>query len=82
MSDSDVKSLICKLDDALNLIRQHEGNLSAGAIRTRTLIALARSEVAQALSDSCHQQQLGTELFERTTSKAPFLDPGIQGAAG
>jgi hypothetical protein len=81
MSDADVKSLIHKLDEALNLLRQHEGNLSVGAIRTRTLIALARSEVAQALSDSCHQQQVGTELFERT-SKPPFLEPGIQGAVG
>jgi hypothetical protein len=80
MTDSDAAQVIQKLDEALNIIRRHDGQLSPVGVRTKTMIAIARSELAQELSDSCHDQQPGTELFKRPVTGNPF-DSSL-GAAG
>jgi hypothetical protein len=72
MNDHDAIQIIHKLDEALNILRRYDGQLSAEGIRTKTIISIARSEIAQAFSDSCHDQQHGTELFQRPMSTPPF----------
>jgi hypothetical protein len=51
------------LDHALNVFRHNEGHLAVAEIRARSLITVTRADLAQALSDACHERELGTELF-------------------
>lgn len=63
MSESDVRQILHALDQALNVFRQNEGRLTAAQIRARSMLSITRSEMAQTLSDACHDRKRGTELF-------------------
>ena len=63
MIQRDVIQTIRGLDEVLNVFRMNEGRLSARQIRARTMLSIARSEIAQDLSDACHDLKEGTELF-------------------
>jgi len=63
MTDADLAHIIHALDQALNTFRRHEGRLTAAQVRARSLLAVTRTELAQALSDACHNREAGTEVF-------------------
>jgi hypothetical protein len=68
MTETEISQIIHSLDHALNIFRRNEGRLTAAQIRARSLLAVTRSEMAQALSDSCHDRKLGTEVFVNSST--------------
>ena len=80
MSEADVRQVIQHLDQALRVLRQNEGRLTAAQVRVRSMISIARSEIAVSLSDAARERAKGAELFIASDvggsphSTAPFSE--------
>jgi hypothetical protein len=80
MNELEIRQVIHALDHALNVFRQNEGRLTAAQVRARSMISITRSEVAQSLSDACHDRLSGTERFIDPVKPAGEASGRVQSA--